>query len=116
MAENLSHELLNLFESLLRAQLHTIRQLRKSEGREEQTPEPKGRSQMSIVYDILTTARQPMHVDDIIAQADLRFKVRLDKESLVSALSKRVKRQNRFIKTAPNTFALLTKEPAGGPR
>jgi hypothetical protein len=109
-----SEELLSLFESLLRAQLNVVRQLRKATGVEQELPEKKRRSQISIVYDILASAQQPMHIDDIIAQAQRRFEKQLDKESLVSALTKRVKRQDRFIKTAPNTFALLTKNLEGG--
>ena len=45
-----------------------------------------------------------------------KFQRQLDKESIVSALTKRVKRQDRFIKTAPNTFALIAREMAGGRR
>ena len=71
-------------------------------------------SHVDIVYDILTAAQRPMHIDDIIAQAQRRFAIQLDKESIVSALTKRVKRQDRFIKTAPNTFALLAKNLEGG--
>lgn len=110
----ISEELLNFFESLLRAQLNVVRQLRKTTGVEQELIEKKRRSQISIVYDILVSVQQPMHIDDIIAQAQRRFEIQLDKESIVSALTKRVKRQDRFIKTAPNTFALLGKNLEGG--
>jgi hypothetical protein len=114
MSTNISEELLSLFESLLRAQLNVIRQLRKAAGVEKEPPKEKRMSQVEIVYDILASAQRPMHIDDIIAQAQRRFELQLDKESIVSALTKRVKRQDRFVKTAPNTFALLTKEVEGG--
>jgi hypothetical protein len=116
MSKIISEELLNLFESLLRAQLNTIRQLRKAAGIEKEPVKEKRMSQVDIVYDILASSQRPMHIDDIIAQAQRRFEIHLEKESIVSALTKRIKRQDRFVKTAPNTFALLTKEMEGGQR
>lgn len=108
MSHTITKELLELFESLLRSQLNTIRQLRKEAGFEEGSPKEKSKSQVDVVYDILIGAQRPMHVDTIIALAEERFDLKLEKESIVSALSKRIKRQDRFIKTAPNTFSLLT--------
>lgn len=116
MSSAISKDLLELFESLLRAQLNTIRQLRKTPEREKSTNRNKGMSQIDIVYDILAAAKHPMHVDAILAQAQKQFRRHLDKESIVSALTKRVKRQDRFIKTAANTFALISHEVDGGQR
>ena len=110
MATKISEELLNLHESLLRAQLNVIRQYRKESRLENSdAPADKGMSQMDIVYDILSESQRPIHVDDIIDIAEKRFDKKFDKESIVSALSKRVSRQDRFIKTAPNTFFLISK-------
>jgi hypothetical protein len=115
MSTHISEELLALVEQLLRAQLNVIRQLRKATGAHEETKErEKSMSQMDAVYDILTTAQKPMHVDDIIAKAGQRFNLKFDKESVVSALTKRVRRQDRFIKTAPNTFDLISRSQEGG--
>jgi hypothetical protein len=105
---------LGLFESLLQAQLNVIRQFRKAAGVEKEPLKEKRMSQIDVVYDILASAQRPMHIDDIIAQAQRQFQLQRDKESIVSALTKRIKRQDRFVKTAPNTFALLTKEVEGG--
>ena len=110
MATKISEELLNLYESLLRAQLNVIRQYRKESGLENSDePVDKGMSQMDVVYDILSESQRPIHVDDIIDIAEKRFDKKFDKESIVSALAKRVSRQDRFIKTAPNTFFLISK-------
>lgn len=115
MATKISEELLTLFESLLRAQLNTIKQLRKAAGfPEPEKPKEKRMSHMDMVYDILKRAGQPMHVDAIIPAIERRFGTKVDKESLVSALAKRVMRQDRFIKTAPNTFALISQDDLGG--
>jgi hypothetical protein len=110
MATKISEELLTLHESLLRAQLNVIRQYRKDAGFESSDESAdKGMSQMDVVYDILSEAQKPMHVDDIIDIAEKRFDKKFDKESIVSAITKRVSRQDRFIKTAPNTFFLISK-------
>lgn len=115
MLKKISEELLDLFDSLLRSQLNTIKQLRKAAGYHE--PEPsKGKrmSHMDMVYDILTDVGHPQHVDDLISALAKKFTVTVDKESLVSALTKRVARHDRFMKIAPNTFALLSEKERGG--
>jgi predicted transcriptional regulator len=115
METKISEEFLNLYETLLRAQLNVIKQLRKQLGLKEiEKPKKKRMSQMDMVYDILSQAKKPMHVDDIIITAQTKFDIKLDKESVVSALAKRIKRQDRFIKTAPNTYTLIDQELEGG--
>jgi len=116
MSNEISKELIDLFESLLRAQLNAIRQLRRAAGEKEKPPKEKRMSKIDIVYDILSAAQRPMHVDAVISQAKRRYDIELDKESIVSALTKRVKRQDRFIKTAPNTFSLIAEEEGKGGR
>ena len=116
MSINLSEEfILNLYESMLRVQINTLKQIRKGLGfKDEEAAKEKRKSQMDMVYDVLLVAKQPMHVNDILVQIETRFGTKLDKDSLVSALTKRVMRQDRFIKTAPNTFALISQELGGG--
>ena len=106
MKTHLSEELLNFYESLLRAQLNVVRQFKKQQGFKEEQKE-KRMSHPDIIYDILKESQKPMHVDDIIFAVKRKFDIELDKESVVSALAKRIKRQDRFIKTAPNTYGLI---------
>lgn len=107
-------DLLNLFDSLLRSQLNTIKQLRKKSGQSEVEPvKEKRMSHMDMTYNILLSAKRPMHINEIIQIINQRFGVKIDKESLVSALAKRVLRQDRFVKTAPNTFALISHDTGG---
>ena len=102
------NNLLNVFETLARSQLNAIRQLKKNAGlTETKIPEPKRMSQIEMTHDILFNAKKAMHVNDIIIAAKRKFDIDLDKESIVSALIKRVKRQDRFVKTGPNVFALI---------
>jgi hypothetical protein len=101
--KKIPEELLMLHEELLKAQLQAIRRLREPKGTGGRTME--GRSNMSIVIDLLKEADQPLHVSEIIRQARERFDVALDRESVVSALVKKVK-AGAVIRSAPNTFTV----------
>jgi len=97
-----------LQEELLKAQLGVIRgYLRKLDpGRERKSPSEMSMSHMSIVADILKAAGTPLHITEIIQKAREQYDVNLDRESLVSAVVKKVNRGVKFVRTAPNTFAL----------
>jgi predicted transcriptional regulator len=99
-----------LQEILLKSQLKVVREIL----REGETPprktRRKGRSQISIIYDILLDARQPLHITDIIARAKQNFDVELDRESIVSSLTKKVKSGTMFKRIKPNTFTILDSE------
>ena len=88
----------------LEAQLRALKRLRGSV--EEEEPHEKSMSQIDIVFNILSVAGKPLHVSQIISEAEKSFGVKLDRESLVSALSKKVMKENRFVRTGKNTFAL----------
>jgi hypothetical protein len=60
-----------------------------------------------MAYDILQRAESPLHISDILERIARLHGQRLDRESLVSALVKKVQRQDRFIRTDKNVFALL---------
>jgi hypothetical protein len=101
-----------LQESLLKSQLTTIREFLRRGEKPTFKPREKGRSQMSIIYDILHSSLAPLHVSEIITRAKEEFHVDLDRESVVSAVTKKVKSGRMFKKVGPNTFAIL--EPASG--
>lgn len=88
----------------LEAQLRALKRLRGSS--EEEEPREKSMSQINIAFNILSTAGTPLHVSQIISEAEKSFGVKLDRESLVSALSKKVMKEDRFVRTGKNTFAL----------
>lgn len=104
-------------EQTLSAQLRAIRRLRKGEAGAETEPAGdrpgKSRSQIDMAQDILRSAGVPLHVRELIGKIRESFGVDVDRESLVSALTKRVKRGDRFCRTAPNTFALLGRTKEG---
>jgi len=86
------------------AQLKALKKLRG--GGEEEEPRSKSLSQVDIAFNILTEAGKPLHISQIIADAEKMFGVKLERESLVSALSKKVMKEDRFVRTGKNTFAL----------
>lgn len=96
--------LLELYESLLSAQLRTIRQFKTPKPKRPKRETAGGMSKIDMALDILHQARKPLHISEILAQVKAKYKVNLDRESLVSALVKKVHRNQGLIRTAPNTF------------
>jgi HB1, ASXL, restriction endonuclease HTH domain len=106
MNDDVRDIILSTFEASLEAQLRAIRRLRQGQA-EEAEPRPKtGRSQVDMAYDILKKARTPLHVSEIIDRIQTQFGLAVDRESLVSSLSKKVARQDRFLRPEKNTFSL----------
>jgi hypothetical protein len=95
--------ILDVYETSLKAQLRAVRRLRGGEAPPERAN--KGMSQTDMAYDILLKAGGPLHINQIIERAQALHGAALDRESLASALSKRVARADRFVRTDPNTFA-----------
>jgi hypothetical protein len=108
MNDDLKDVILSVFEASLEAQLRAVRRLRQGQT-ETVKPRPKrGQSQVDMAFDILKKARVPLHVSEIIARIQTQFGVAVDRESLVSSLSKKVARQDRFLRPEKNTFSLRT--------
>jgi DNA-directed RNA polymerase delta subunit len=61
---------------------------------------------VDLAYDVLKKARGPLHVSEILARIQANIGVTVDRESLVSSLSKKVARGDRFVRTAKNTFGV----------
>ena len=101
------NELLEILESTSLSQLRAVRALRRAQDRKPSAAEPERKSNMDIVIDILTAAKGPLHVTDILQRAKQDYRRQLNRESLVSALTKKALDQNTFTRTAPNTFDLL---------
>jgi hypothetical protein len=95
---------LHAFEVSLEAQLKAVKRLRS--GTVEEKPPPRDMSQVDMVYDILKRAPQPLHISEIIDHVEKVHGRRLDRESIVSSLVKKVRRGDRFIRTNRNVFGL----------
>lgn len=98
--------ILSVFESSLEAQLRAVRRLRQGEPAAPEPRQRKGRSQVDLAFDILRKARAPLHVSEILERIQTEFGIAIDRESLVSSLSKKVARGDRFLRPQKNTFAL----------
>jgi hypothetical protein len=105
MTDDLKDSFLSIFEASLDAQLRAVRRLR--QGETAAAPRSrKGRSQVDMAYDVLSKSHSPLHVSELLARIQSSFGVTVDRESLVSSLSKKVARQDRFLRTEKNTFSL----------
>ena len=104
--DDLKDSILSIFQASLDAQLRAVRRLRQDP---QPPPEPsarKGLSQVDMAFDILRKAHSPLHISDLLDRIQAQFGVTVDRESLVSSLSKKVARGDRFLRPEKNTFAL----------
>ena len=99
--------ILEVEEIKIMAQLRAVRNALKGEKEQPDNDDNQRVSQITYVYEILKEAKRPLHVSEIISMAKEGFGIDLLRESIVSALLKKVYRFDRFIKTGPNTFGLL---------
>ena len=105
MNDELKDLILETVEQSLDAQLRAVRRLRQGDA----PPRQRARSRLSQVdmaYDILKKARAPLHVSELLARIEKAYAVAVDRESLVSSLSKKIARGDRFVHTAKNTFGV----------
>src|SRR5450759_2345128 len=107
MNDDLRNTILDIFEASLEAQLRSVRRLRPTPVEALAAPNRTRLSQVDMAYDILKAARSPLHVSEILSRIRSSFAVSIDRESLVSSLTKKVARRDRFTRTAKNTFGLL---------
>jgi len=89
-------------KELAASKLKVIEQFQKG-GR---TKSIKRTSKIEVARNVLNDAGKPLHVTEIVQMAKKTYDVLLDRDSIVSAILKKVKAGKTFIRTAPNTFAL----------
>ena len=109
MENKIPESLLNLYESLLSAQLRAVKQLKNPKPVNATRKGNRGMSNMYMATEVLRQTRKPLHITEILAQIKTKYKISLDRESLVSALVKKVHRNQGLTRTAPNTFAFTSK-------
>ena len=106
MPDDLKDSILSIFEAALEAQLRAVRRLRGGEPEHHPMERQAGLSQIDMAFDILRKAKTPLPVSELLARIRSTFYVSVDRESLVSSLSKKIARGDRFIRTGKNTFGL----------
>jgi hypothetical protein len=106
MADDVRDAILGALEASLDAQLRAMRRLRRGDPTQPRAHPRRGRSQVDMAYDVLKKAGGPLHISEILARIQSTFRVTIDRESLVSSLTKKVMRGDRFVRTARSTFGL----------
>ena len=99
---------LEVMESMLKAGLRSVcEQLSSMGGDEVKNSRKERKSNTKLVADILREAGHPLHIDEIIRIAGRARGVALHRESIVSALSKKLLEGKVFRRTGRNEFSLL---------
>jgi len=106
MSEDLRNTVLSAIEESLDAQLRAVRRLRKGEDAQGKSARRSRLSQIDMAYDVLKKAKSPLHIADLLQRIQSAYGVTVDRESLVSSLTKKIARSDRFLRTEPNTFGL----------
>ncbi|HEY3131272.1 MAG TPA: hypothetical protein VGL91_17580 [Acidobacteriota bacterium] len=84
-----------------------LKALKKFKGAPTQEKDRQKRtSNLSMVEDVLERAGKELHISQILQRVEKGYGLRLDRDSIVSALSKKVARNERFVRTGKNIFAL----------
>jgi hypothetical protein len=99
-------ELIEVLEKAAQGQLRSLRALRKTPRPQAERP-LKGKSNIAIVEDILIAAGTPLHITQILEQAKRLYARKISRESLVSALTKKVLDHRTFRRVGRNTFDLI---------
>lgn len=95
---------LDLIEELAKSTLDVISRIR--DGMPPKYSRSKRAYKFEYVKYILRKAEKPLHINEIIEIAKRDFKVNIDRDSLSSAISKKVRAGSGIVRTAPNTFAV----------
>jgi hypothetical protein len=104
MNDDLRSVVIDILEASAEAQLHAVRRLRQAS-----LPKriAKRLSQVDMAFDVLQKEGSPLHVSTILERIELSFGVVVDRESLVSSLTKKIAHGDRFTRVDKNTFGLL---------
>lgn len=106
MSNDVRDTILSTIEASLDAQLRAVRRLRKGEKPEAKPSRRSRLSQVDMAHDVLKKAGEPLHITDLLERIHSAFGVRVDRDSLVSSLAKKISHGDRFIRTERNTFGL----------
>jgi len=102
-------ELMDVLEAMLEGQLRALRSLRGRSAPLRRRRDGR-KSNMIIVFDVLSEKGAPLHINDIIRVAAETHGTVLKRESLVSALTKKVLDRQTFCRVGPNRFGLLARD------
>jgi hypothetical protein len=109
MKNEIRQAIIEINIELLEAQLRTLRKLANPK-KTNLAKIPNQMSQIELVYDILKRENKPLHIMDIISKVYKIHNVAIDRESLASALTKKVHKGQLFTRPEKNTFGLKEEE------
>ena len=113
MSDLTREELIDILEGAIQGQLRSMRKLRKKPHGQEKKGGAAKKSNISIIEDILHAAGGPLHINEIIKRAKKSYGRELRRESIVSALTKKVLDRQTFCRVGRNVFSLIGKEGDG---
>ena len=103
-------DVLEMLDSVLSAALKEVRKARSlSVPPPTQPTVEKSLSQPRLCREVLDAVGRPLHVSALVLALRERG-VSANRDSLVSALSKRLAPAGPFVRTAPNTFGLASRD------
>lgn len=105
-------DLLEVLDDVLSAALREVRRARARQPAPAPVPpQPNAArtSQPEACIDVLVDAGRPLHATALVDALRARG-IEATRDSLVSALSKRLAPQGAFVRTAPNTFGLAGRD------
>ena len=97
-------KILEFYKELLQSQLKVVYRYQRQSP--QLTKKLKRTSNLDIVEDILAASNQPLHISKIIEVAKNDYNLTLERDSIVSAIIKKIHSGVRFERIAPNTFTL----------
>ena len=108
---NPNAEILELVDKMLSAALREVRKVRAlgPVPASRKRDRSKSRSNTEVCLDILVQNGHPLHVSALV-QALARSGIRTSRDSLVSAMTKRIAPSGPFLRTAGNTFGLAGRD------
>ena len=100
--------ILSVLESMLKSGLRAVREQQALIGAQtREYPKKERKSNTKIVADVLREVGHPLHIDEIIRIAREEKGIDLHRESIVSALCKKLLEKKVFGRTGRNEFSLL---------
>lgn len=93
---------LDLIEELAKSTLKVVSRFK--DGMPLKSSRSKRTYKFEYVESILRKAERPLHINEIIEIAKRNYKVNIDRDSLSSAISKKIRAGSGIVRTAPNTF------------
>lgn len=89
-------------EKMLNAQLKALRKMKKQET--DQPTQKRCISKIETALYVLKSAGRPLHINELISEIQKQYSITVEKDSLVSALTKKLNKIKGLSKVGPNTF------------